>query len=174
MEALKHTEWAFGVIFFWFALFNVPFQWVWIIFILIGSQLPDFMELYLVRIKIPQKYVRRFTHDYIWVFIFLLLFPFRLYPELHLFATAIAVHYLIDLFSGLEPIYFGGIFFGERTAILYITESHRIAIGKRIESWGSNYFMTETDKPTPELAWFWIMQLSGTMFCGMGIVVYLL
>jgi len=162
------------VIFFWFALFNLSLQWVWILFVLIGSQLPDFMELYLVRFKIPQKLVRRITHDYIWVIILWLVFPFRIFPELNLLATAIAVHYLIDLFSGLEPIYIGGLLFGERTAILYITETHRIAIGERIESWGSNYFLTEAEKPTPELAWFWVMQLSSTMFCGMGIVVYLL
>ena len=174
MEALKHTEWTFGVIFFWFALFNVQLNAIWIIFILIGSQLPDFLELFLIRRKVPPMFARKITHDYVIVLFLWLLFPFYLYPEINLLTTSIAVHYLIDLFSGLEPIYIAGFLFGDRTAILYVTETHRIAIGKRIESWGSNYLMVESEKPTPELAWFWILQLSSTIFCGLGIIIYLL
>ena len=101
------------------------------------------------------------------------IFPFQIHPELNLLTTGIAIHYVIDLFSGLEPIYIGGLLFGERTAAIYVTEEHRVSIGKRIEKWGSNYLITETEEPTPELAWFWVMQLSGTIFCGLGMIVYL-
>lgn len=176
MEALKHTEWVFGVIFIWFAIYDCSLSMnpIWIIIILIGSQIPDFLGLSLKKIHLPDKFVRKFTHDYAIVLILWFLFPFNLYPEMNLFTTAIAIHYIVDLFSGLEPIYIAGFLFGERTAILYVTSAHRIMIGKRIEEWGSNYLVTEEEKPTPELAWFWVMQLAGTMFCGIGILIYLL
>ncbi|MFX0051498.1 MAG: hypothetical protein ACFFAJ_16795 [Candidatus Hodarchaeota archaeon] len=174
MEALKHTEWAFGVVFFYFAFSNIQLREVWIIFILIGSQLPDFLELFLIRLGLSPSLTRKITHDYFIVIFLWLLSPLNLFPEINILTITIAVHYVIDLFSGLEPIYVAGFLFGDRTAILYVTETHRIAIGKRIESWGSNYFAVETEKPTPELAWFWVMQLSSTIFCGFGIIAYLL
>ncbi len=176
MEALKHTEWVFGVIFIWFTIYDYSLSMnpMWIIIILIGSQITDFLGLFLKKMHLPEKFVRKITHDYAIVFTLWFLFPFNLYPEMNLFTTSIAIHYLVDLFSGLEPIYIAGFLFGERTAILYVTSAHRIMIGKRIEEWGSNYLITETEEPTPELAWFWVMQLAGTMFCGIGILVYLL
>ena len=175
MEALKHTEWTLGVIFFWFALFQINIQGNlhWFIAILIGSQIVDFMELLFIRLKFNPTVARKLTHDYGIVLVLWFLLPFDLYPELNLFTTALAVHYLIDLFSGLEPIYIFGFLFGEKTAVLYVTKEHRISIGKRIEAWGSNYLVAETEDPTPELAWFWVMQLAGTMFLGFSIIAYL-
>ncbi len=175
MEALKHTEWVFGVIFFWFAFFDVELTAnpTWIFFIILGSQISDFLELFLVRLKISEKMARRASHDYLYVLILWVVFPIRTYPEINMFAVALAVHYIIDLFSGLEPIYLGGLLFGERTAFIYVTQSHRISIGKKIEAWGSDYFVAQTEKPTPELAWFWVMQISGSVFCGLGILTYL-
>jgi hypothetical protein len=176
VEALKHTEWVFGVIFFWFAFFQIQLDTnpVWAIFIILGSQISDFLELFFVKIGLKRLDARKLTHDYVIVIIIWLLFPYHKFPELNLFATALAIHYFVDLFSGLEPIYVAGFLFGERTAILYVTQSHRIAIGKRIEEWGSNYFTAQTEEPTPELAWFWIMQISGSVFCGLGLFTYLL
>ena len=183
MEALKHSEWTLGVIFLWFAFYNVQFTASWIIIVLISSQLPDFLSLFLRKLNVSPDLVRKITHDYIvviilWVFsildFYLGFFPFHIYSELNLLTAGIAIHYGVDLFSGLEPIYIGGIFLGERTAAIYVTADHRIAIGNRIESWGSNYLITQTEKPTPELAWFWIMQLSGTIFCGLGLIFYLI
>ena len=176
MEALKHTEWTLGVIFFWFALYQIDIRGNlhWFIFILTGSQIADFMELLLIRLNLKPKIARKLTHDYGIVLLLWFFLPFTVYPEINLFTTSIAVHYLIDLFSGLEPIYIFGFIFGEKTAILYVTHEHRIAIGKRIEAWGSNYLVAETEDPTPELAWFWVMQLSGTMFLGFSIIAYLL
>ena len=175
MEALKHTEWTFGVIFFWFALFqiNIAFNPIWILVIGLGSQISDFSELTLIKLNVDNQLARKITHDYLYVVFIWLVFPFYSYPELNLFATALAVHYLVDLFSGLEPIYIGGLIFGEKTAILYVTNEHRIAIGKRIEEWGSNYFKPQTEEPTPELAWFWVMQIGGSVFCGLGLLTYL-
>lgn len=176
MEALKHTEWVFGVWFIWFALYdyNIATNPAWIVIILIGSQLPDYLGLFLRKLNCPAKSTRKLTHDYVFVFALWFLFPFNIFPEINIFATSIAIHYLVDLFSGLEPIYIAGFLFGEHTAILYVTNAHRIKIGKKIESWGSNYLVTETEEPTPELAWFWVMQLAGTIFCGIGILIYLL
>jgi hypothetical protein len=181
MEALKHSEWTLGVIFFWFSFHNAQLTAPWIFIVLISSQLPDFASLILRKLSFPSDLVRKLTHDYIivvfiWILIFILdpSFSFYNYPELWLLATGIATHYVVDLFSGLEPIYIGGIFLGERTAAIYVTADHRIAIGKRIENWGSNYLITQTEKPTPELAWFWVMQLSGTIFCGLGMIFYLI
>jgi hypothetical protein len=176
MEALKHTEWVFGVWFIWFAIYGFKFAInpIWIVIILIGSQIPDFLDLFLRKLQLPAKSVRKLTHDYAIVFALWIIFPFNLFPEINLFTTSIAIHYLVDLFSGLEPIYIAGFLFGEYTAILYVTSAHRIMIGKRIEEWGSNYLAIETEEPTPELAWFWVMQLAGTMFCGIGILIYLL
>ncbi len=181
MEALKHTEWTLGVIFFWFAFHNAQLTASWIVIILISSQLPDFVSLFLRKLSLPSDLVRKITHDYLIVIILWIIILiddpglfFYNNPELWLLATGIAIHYGVDLFSGLEPIYIGGIFLGERTAALYVTADHRIAIGKRIEGWGSNYLITHTEKPTPELAWFWIMQLSGTIFCGLGLIYYLI
>ncbi len=174
MEALKHTEWTLGVIFFWFALYNTQLTANWILIVLVSSQLPDFLSLFLRKLKLQPKLVRKITHDYIYVILLWLLFPFYIYPEISLLATGIAIHYGVDLFSGLEPIYIGGLLFGDRTAALYVTANHRRAIGKRVENWGSNYLVTKTEKPTPELAWFWIMQLSGTIFCGIGMIFYLI
>ncbi|MHA1237361.1 MAG: hypothetical protein ACTSQ9_06870 [Candidatus Hodarchaeales archaeon] len=175
MEALKHTEWVFGVIFFWFAFSKISLELnpIWIIVIITGSQISDFLELFLVKINISRTSARKLTHDYAIVIIIWMIFPFYSFPEIHLFTTALAVHYLIDLFSGLEPIYIFGFLFGERTAILYVTKAHRITIGKRIEEWGSDYFVAQTEEPTAELAWFWIMQISGSVFCGLGILTYL-
>ncbi|MHA2224284.1 MAG: hypothetical protein ACXAC8_03725 [Candidatus Hodarchaeales archaeon] len=173
MEALKHTEWTFGVLFFWFAFYRIDLSLIWLIIILIGSQIPDFLELLFFRLKLSKKLARKITHDYIIVFLLWLVFPFGAFPEISLFTTSIAIHYLVDLFSGLEPIYIAGLLFGEHTAALYVTSDHRIAIGKRIERWGSKYLQTETEDPTPELAWFWVMQLSGVIFCGIGIIIYL-
>ncbi|NHJ03106.1 MAG: hypothetical protein EAX86_13295 [Candidatus Heimdallarchaeota archaeon] len=175
MEALKHTEWTLGVIFFWFAIFRISIQGNlhWFLIILIGSQLADFMELFLIRLNMNNKLARKLTHDYGIVLFLWFIFPFNLHPEISLFTTSMAVHYLIDLFSGLEPIYIFGLIFGEKTAILYVTQEHRVLIGKRIEAWGSNYLVAATENPTPELAWFWVMQLSGTMFCGFAIIAYL-
>lgn len=190
MEALKHSEWTLGITFFLFATHN----WLtnenaqltagWIVVVLIGSQLPDFLSLFLRKLKLSPEFVRKITHDYVivillWGIILLLrwgilYFPVHIDPELNFLTTGIAIHYGVDLFSGLEPIYIGGVFFGEQTAALYVTAAHRIAIGKRIENWGSNYLITQTEKPTPELAWFWIMQLSGTVFCGIGMIFYLM
>ncbi|MFX0125392.1 MAG: hypothetical protein ACFFAE_17315 [Candidatus Hodarchaeota archaeon] len=179
MEALKHSEWTLGVIFFWFAFHNAQLTATWLVIVLISSQLPDFTSLFLEKLKLPSDLVRKITHDYIiviFLWVVILIDDPGLYfynnPEIWLIATGIAIHYGVDLFSGLEPIYIGGIFLGERTAALYVTADHRIAIGKRIESWGSNYLITQTEKPTPELAWFWIMQLSGTIFCGLGMIFY--
>ena len=76
--------------------------------------------------------------------------------------------------STLYRFYIAGFLFGEKTAILYVTKDHRIAIGKRIEEWGSNYFKPQTEEPTPELAWFWIMQIGGSIFCSLGLLTYLL
>ena len=174
MEALKHSEWTFGVIFFWFAFYDVQFIARWIVIVLISSQLPDFLSLFLLKLKLTPELVRKITHDYIFVILLWFFFPFQMHPEISLFATGIAIHYGVDLFSGLEPIYIGGLLFGDRTAALYVTADHRIAIGKRIESWGSNYLSTQTEKPTPELAWFWVMQLAGTIFCGVGMIFYLI
>lgn len=174
MEALKHSEWTFGVIFFWFAFYNVQFIASWIVIVLISSQLPDFLSLFLRKLKLTPELVRKITHDYLFVILLWVIFPFQKYPEISLFATGIAIHYGVDLFSGLEPIYIGGLLFGDRTAALYVTAAHRIAIGRRIESWGSNYLLTQTEKPTPELAWFWVMQLAGTIFCGVGMIFYLI
>jgi hypothetical protein len=175
MEALKHTEWVFGVIFFWFALFKISIELnpIWIVVIITGSQISDFLELFLKKVNIPEKTARKVTHDYAIVLLFWLIFPFYSFPEINLFATSLAVHYLIDLFSGLEPIYIFGFIFGEKTAILYVTKAHRITIGERIEEWGSDYFVTQTEEPTAELAWFWVMQISGSVFCGLGILTYL-
>ena len=175
MEALKHTEWVFGVIFFWFALFQVELSAnpTWIFYIILGSQISDFFELLLVRLKVSEKVARRASHDYLFVLIIWLVFPINSFPEINMFAVALAVHYIIDLFSGLEPIYLGGLLFGERTAFIYVTQTHRISIGKKIETWGSDYFVAQTENPTPELAWFWVMQLAGSMFCGLGILTYL-
>ncbi|WP_455463784.1 hypothetical protein [Candidatus Hodarchaeum mangrovi] len=173
IEALKHTEWVFGIIFIWFAVFDLEFTPIWILIVIFGSQIPDFLELMLIRLKCPQNTARKISHDYAIVLFLWVIIPFNLYPELNLLTTAIAVHYVIDLFSGLEPIYIAGFLFGERTAILYVTTEHRIAIGKRIDNWGSNYLIAETEDPTPELAWFWVMQLSGTIFCGIGAIMYL-
>lgn len=181
MEALKHSEWALGVVFFWFAIYNLqhPLNRTeltvnWILIVLIGSQLPDFFSLLLRKMKLSSKLVRKITHDYLFVILIWLLFPFDLNPEISFLAIGIAIHYGVDLFSGLEPLYIGGLLFGDRTEALYVTAAHRIAIGKRIEKWGSNYMINETEKPTPELAWFWIMQLLGTIFCGLGMIAYLL
>ncbi len=176
MEALKHTEWTLGVIFFWFALFHIDLASnpIWIFIIIIGSQISDFLELLLVKLYMTDQLARKLTHDYIFVLIIWLVFPFNEHLELNLFATALAVHYLVDLFSGLEPIYIAGFLFGEKTAVLYVTKDHRIAIGKRIEEWGSNYFEPQTEEPTPELAWFWIMQIGGSIFCSLGLLTYLL
>ena len=175
MEALKHTEWVFGVIFFWFALFQISLELkpIWIVVIIAGSQISDFLELFLKKIGMTTNMARKLTHDYAIVLLLWLFFPFYNYPEINLFATSLAIHYVIDLFSGLEPIYILGFIFGERTAILYVTESHRKAIGKRIEEWGSDYFAPKTEEPTAELAWFWVMQISGSVFCGLGILTYL-
>ncbi len=49
-------------------------------------------------------------------------------------------------------MYIGGFLFGDRTEALYVIAAHRIAIGKRIEKWGSNYLITQREQPTPELA----------------------
>lgn len=181
MEALKHTEWTLGVIFFWFAFYNSQLTANWILIVLISSQLPDFASLFLRKLGLPSDLVRKITHDciivvFLWILILINDPRFLFYnnPEIWLLATGIGIHYVIDLFSGLEPIYIGGIFLGERTAAQYVTADDRIAIGKRIEKWGSNYLMTQTEKPTPELAWFWIMQLSGTIFCGLGMIFYLI
>ncbi|MHA2247731.1 MAG: hypothetical protein ACXADY_22475 [Candidatus Hodarchaeales archaeon] len=183
MEALKHSEWTFGVVFFWFAIYNMSTNGnarltaIWIIIVFIGSQLPDFLSLFLQKIKLSHEFVRKITHDYAIVIVLwgvMLIFPDYHRQELNFLVTGIAIHYGVDLFSGLEPIYIGGIFFGERTAALYVTAAHRITIGKRIEKWGANYLITQTEKPTPELAWFWIMQLAGTIFCGIGMIFYLI
>ena len=175
MEALKHTEWVFGVIFFWFALFQISLEFnpLWIVVIIAGSQISDFLELFFKNIGLSTKTARKLTHDYAIVLLIWIIFPFYIFPEINLFATALAIHYVVDLFSGLEPIYIFGFLFGERTAILYVTESHRKAIGKRIEAWGSDYFVAKTEEPTAELAWFWVMQISGSVFCGLGILTYL-
>ncbi|MHA1226267.1 MAG: hypothetical protein ACTSR2_07055 [Candidatus Hodarchaeales archaeon] len=174
MEALKHTEWVFGMFFIWFALFGMKFNPEWFIIVLIGSQIPDFLELLLLKIGMRQTWARKFTHDYAIVIILWFIFPFRSYPEMNLFTTAVSAHFVVDLFSGLEPIYIAGFIFGERTAILYVTAEHRMIIGKKIENWGSDYLITENEEPTPELAWFWVMQLSGTMFCGIAVIIYLI
>ncbi|MFX1282061.1 MAG: hypothetical protein ACFFB5_00335 [Promethearchaeota archaeon] len=174
MEALKHTEWTLGVIFFWFAFYKAQLTASWILIVLVSSQLPDFLSLFLRNLKLQPKLVRKITHDYIYVILLWLIFPFHINPEISLLATGIAIHYGVDLFSGLEPIYIAGFLFGDHTAALYVTAAHRISIGKRIEGWGSNYLITEVEKPTPELAWFWVMQLSGTIFCGLGMIFYLL
>ncbi len=175
MEALKHTEWVFGVIFFWFAFFDINFTSnpTWIIFIILGSQISDFLELFLVKLNISEIMARRVTHDYLFVLFIWVVFPVRIYPEINMFSVALAVHYIVDLFSGLEPIYLGGLLFGERVAFIYVTKDHRNSIGKRIEAWGSNYFVAQTEKPTSELAWFWVMQISGSVFCGLGMLTYL-
>lgn len=173
IEALKHTEWVLGIFFIWFALFDLEFTPWWILITIFGSQIPDFLELLLIRLKWSRNTARKISHDYAIVLLIWIIVPFNLYPELDILTTAIAVHYVIDLFSGLEPIYLAGLIFGERTAILYVTAEHRIAIGKRIDEWGSNYLRADTEDPTPELAWFWIMQLSGTIFCGIGAIIYL-
>lgn len=174
MEALKHTEWTLGILFLWFAFYQIDLSLIWLIIIIIGSQIPDFLELLFFRLKLSNILARKITHDITIVFLLWLFFPFNDFPEISLFSNSIAIHYLIDLFSGLEPIYIAGLLFGERTAVLYVTSDFRIAIGKRIEKWGSNYLKTESEDPTPELAWFWIMQLSGAILCGIGIIVYLL
>ncbi|MFW9779420.1 MAG: hypothetical protein ACFFE8_11250 [Candidatus Heimdallarchaeota archaeon] len=175
LEALKHTEWTFGLFFFWFAFLNVPsVTFEQIVIILIGSQLPDYLEILLVNLKIPRPVARKATHDYLFILGLWILFPYSAFPEINLLVNALATHYLIDLFSGLEPIYLAGFIFGERTAAIYVTAAHRVSIGRRIEVWGSNYLITDVERPTPELAWFWIMQLSGTIFCGLGIVAFLL
>lgn len=183
MEALKHSEWTLGVIFFWFALHNwvttqnIQLTALGIIIVLVGSQLPDFLSLFLRKLNLSSVVIRKITHDYGIVIIFWginLLFSDLMYQEINFFTTGIAIHYSIDLFSGLEPIYIGGFLFGDRTEALYVTAAHRIAIGKRIEKWGSNYLITQKERPTPELAWFWIMQLSGTIFCGIGMILYIL
>lgn len=175
MEALKHTEWTFGLFFFWFTFFDAPqLNLALIGLILLGSQLPDYLEASLILIKVSPTTARKATHDYLFILGIWLLFPYSISPEINLFVNALAAHYLIDLFSGLEPIYFAGFLFGEKTSAIYVTAAHRVAIGKRIESWGSNYLITESGKPTAELAWFWIIQLSGTIFCGLGIMTYLL
>ena len=175
MEALKHTEWTFGLFFFWFTFFDAPPLSLELIgLILLGSQLPDYLEVLFILFKFTPLTARKATHDYIFILALWLLFPYSVSPEINLFVNALAVHYLIDLFSGLEPIYFAGFLFGEKTSVIYVTADHRVAIGKRIESWGSNYLITESEKPTAELAWFWVLQLSGTIFCGLGIMTYLL
>ncbi|MFW9906878.1 MAG: hypothetical protein ACFFFH_21415 [Candidatus Thorarchaeota archaeon] len=181
MEALKHSEWTLGVIFYWFAFHNAQLTAVWILIVLISSQLPDFVSLFLKKISIPSDLARKITHDYlIVIFLWLIILinnPVLFFynnPETWLIANGIAIHYVVDLFSGLEPIYIGGIFLGERTAAQYVSADDRIAIGKRIESWGSNYLITQIEHPTPELAWFWIMQLSGTIFCCLGMIFYLM
>ncbi|UCE14596.1 MAG: hypothetical protein JSV04_05300 [Candidatus Heimdallarchaeota archaeon] len=174
MEALKHSEWTFGLIFFWFAFVNVQLTASWIVIILISSQLPDILSLTLRRLGLSNQLVRKVTHDFGVVILLWLCFPFQIYPEINLITVGLAAHYAVDLFSGLEPIYIGGFLFGERSAALYVTADHRIAIGKRIENWGSDYLVTKTEQPTPELAWFWVMQLSGTIFCSLGVIAYLL
>ncbi|MFW9854500.1 MAG: hypothetical protein ACFFFG_05550 [Candidatus Thorarchaeota archaeon] len=174
MEALKHTEWTFGLFFFWFTLFDAPeLTIVQILLILIGSQLPDYLEAFFITLRIPRSSARKATHDYIFILALWILFPYSLYPEINLFVNALAAHYLVDLFSGLEPIYLAGFLFGEKTSAIYVTANHRVSIGKRIEAWGSKYLVTDGERPTAELAWFWIMQLSGSIFCGLGIMVYL-
>ena len=57
MEALKHTEWVFGVIFFWFALFQISFEFnpLWIVVIIAGSQISDFLELFFKNIGFSTK-----------------------------------------------------------------------------------------------------------------------
>ena len=176
MEALKHTEWTFGIIFFWFALVQIDLASnpTWILVIIVGSQISDFAELLLIRFNISELKARKLTHDYIYVFFIWIFFPLKDYVLLNLFAVALSIHYLVDLFSGLEPIYIASVIFGDRAAILYVTKDHRNTIGRRIEKWGSNYFEPKTEEPTPELAWFWVMQIGGSVFCGLGLLTYLL
>ena len=90
MEALKHTEWVFGVIFFWFGIFNIPLEFnpFWIFLIIAGSQISDFMELFLKKIKISMRTARKLTHDYAIVLLIWIIFPFYKFPEINLFATA--------------------------------------------------------------------------------------
>ena len=83
MEALKHTEWTFGLIFFWFALFqiNISFNPIWILVIGLGSQISDFAELMLIKLNLNNQLARKITHDYLYVVFIWLIFPFYYFPE---------------------------------------------------------------------------------------------
>lgn len=138
----------------------------------IGSQAPDFVSVGLKKLNMDPLLVRKLTHEYTYPIILWLLVPDN--DPFGAFGIAVGTHYFIDLFSGLEPLYIFGLVFGERTAIQYVTEEHRRTIGTSIEKWGEQYLVADTEDPTPELAWFWIMQFAGSIFCCFGILFYVL
>ncbi len=165
MEPIKHSEWIFGVFLLYFAFNPTQLSLINVIQILIGTQLPDLFDLVLEKL-LRTRHRRIISHQFL---LWGILFLFSLYfsPILLYFFLATVLHLIVDLFSGCEPLYIGF------QPVIIIKIHMRKNFGSYVERWGRKYIATNDTPTNADLAWFWVMQLSGTLLFCISFIIYL-
>ncbi|MFX1532682.1 MAG: metal-dependent hydrolase [Promethearchaeota archaeon] len=216
-EPVKHTEWALGIVFFGYTFINIgilldkifivglllehsPFYLSLPAFVgvLIGSQIPDLLDIVLKPFKISSKTRRKLFHSFflptvLMIVAILLYIPsiqnyiiglltetfilqFLIFSALSELLAFIAIgtflHLVVDLFAGGDPVYLLGPI-SEKGAWTIITKEKRLKIGQRVEKSLGDYVLASSNTED-DIAWFWLMQLGGTSIVILSFVAYLL
>ena len=181
MEPIKHFEWVLSIFFIIYGYLGVSITFDIILFLALGSQLPDVLEFLFCKLRLGVGVAKDFSHSLVlpivvllgvglvqmWpsLFVGLGLVPIALYYVM----VAWWMHLLIDTYSGREnltPFYP----FLKNWQFRSVSDKLKVKLGQLIERYLGDFVDTETNEM---LAWFWLMQVIATTSVFLSFMYYL-
>lgn len=172
IEAIKHIEWLLIGFFLIHATIKRPVSILDFVFFIFGAQFPDIMEAILFKLDLKPDLRRRYTHSFLFPILLAILFflYFKHDVAYFLFTVSYFGHLTLDLFAGGDPVYlFSPIL--PNLKLVIINKEKRLNFGDVVYQKLGYFWENGTNG---DLAWFWILQLFGSVLAAISFCVYLI
>ena len=169
MEPIGHISYTLSFFLFVHGIINQPLGPLEIALIVIGSELPDLIDVVIFRGRDFARGHRSLTHT---IFFLALLFIISYFiPIVSFLAMASTLHVIEDVLSGGTPVWPLSPL-SKKYKIMLFTKEQTSRVGAWIKSTLDDAFVY-SDRINDELAWFWGQTILGSYLLAASLLVYL-